>query len=266
MHSSALIVVLCFAGGDNTKSATMAAQSRQCTWFTVSDPASSTLRHCLHFLCGAALTSFLTLLPSFHLLCRKWQRHTAVHDLILYDSRLGTLMRYIWHALCGMLYGQAVDGALGAVLPIWKVLAEQVIPAEDKKFTSDVEGPKGKDHARVVRLKLDSGEPIIGLTLMSDDVQKVGAAFAKALSCTASWCLQQSELCIGNIDPSPPVYVVVPALSGKVCACLCICCLADVFFEVSSQTSWLCCQGDGCSACKSCRLTVVVAPCRFWLQ
>lgn len=29
-------MVLCVAGGDNTKSATMAAQSRPCTWFTVS--------------------------------------------------------------------------------------------------------------------------------------------------------------------------------------------------------------------------------------
>lgn len=109
------------------------------------------------------------------------------------------------------MYFQAVNGAPGAVLPIWKVLAEQVIPAEDKKFTGDLEGPKGKDHARVVRLKLDSGEPIIGLTLMSDDVQKVSAAPAKAPACTASWCLQQSELCVGINDPLPLIWIVVPA-------------------------------------------------------
>lgn len=69
-----------------------------------------------------------------------------------------------------------MHSASGAVLPIWKVLAEQVIPTDDKKFKGDLEGPKSKDHARVVRLKLDSGEPIIGLSLMSDDVQKVRAA------------------------------------------------------------------------------------------
>ena len=90
-----------------------------------------------------------------------------------------------WRDVCDMMYAEAVDDASGAVLPIWKVLAEQVIPAEDKKFTGDLEGPKGKDHARVVRLKLDSGEPIIGLTLMSDDVQKVSAALGMAPACTA---------------------------------------------------------------------------------
>lgn len=68
--------------------------------------------------------------------------------------------------------------ALGAVLPIWKVLADTVIPTEDKKFKGDMDAPKGKDHARVVRLKLDSGEPIIGLSLMSDDVQKVSFGLA----------------------------------------------------------------------------------------
>ena len=59
------------------------------------------------------------------------------------------------------------------MLPIWKVLADTVIPDEDKKFRGDADAPKGKDHARVVRLKLDSGEPIIGLSLMADDVHKV---------------------------------------------------------------------------------------------
>ena len=72
----------------------------------------------------------------------------------------------------------------GAVLPIWKVLADTVIPTEDKKFKGDLEGPKGKDHARVVRLKLDSGEPIIGLSLMSDDVTTVSLALVKAFACT----------------------------------------------------------------------------------
>ena len=66
-----------------------------------------------------------------------------------------------------------VHHTVGAVLPIWKVLADTVIPTEEKKFKGDMEAPRGKDHARVVRLKLDSGEPIIGLSLMSDDVQKV---------------------------------------------------------------------------------------------
>lgn len=37
-ESSALTMVLCVAGGDNTKSAIMAAQSQPCTWFTVSAP------------------------------------------------------------------------------------------------------------------------------------------------------------------------------------------------------------------------------------
>ena len=115
------------------------------------------------------------------------------------------------HAVCS-----GRDGASGAVLPIWKVLAEQVIPAEDKKFTGDVEGPKGKDHARVVRLKLDSGEPIIGLTLMSDDVQKVGAPLAKPPACAASCCMQQSELCFGISDPSPSICVVDPGWSSNV--------------------------------------------------
>lgn len=64
-------------------------------------------------------------------------------------------------------------GVTGAVLPIWKVLADTVIPDEDKKFRGDADAPKGKDHARVVRLKLDSGEPIIGLSLMTDDVHRV---------------------------------------------------------------------------------------------
>ena len=80
-----------------------------------------------------------------------------------------------------MMDARAVEGASGAVLPIWKVLAEQVIPTEDKKFKGDLEGPKSKDHARVVRLKLDSGEPIIGLSLMSDDVQKVSAHLLRLL-------------------------------------------------------------------------------------
>lgn len=74
--------------------------------------------------------------------------------------------------------------ALGAVLPIWKVLADTVIPTEDKKLKGDMDGPKGKDHARVVRLKLDSGEPIIGLSLMSDDVQKV--RFCTTVACTCA--------------------------------------------------------------------------------
>ena len=60
------------------------------------------------------------------------------------------------------------------MLPIWKVLADTVIPEEDKKYKYIADGPKGKDHARVVRLKLDSGEPIIGLSLQSEDVPKVG--------------------------------------------------------------------------------------------
>ena len=62
----------------------------------------------------------------------------------------------------------------GAVLPIWKVLSDTVIPDEEKKVrASDMDSAKSKDHARVVRLKLDSGEPIIGLSLMSEDVFKV---------------------------------------------------------------------------------------------
>ncbi|DBA83686.1 TPA: hypothetical protein ACH3X1_016793 [Trebouxia sp. C0004] len=62
----------------------------------------------------------------------------------------------------------------GAVLPIWKVLSDTVIPDEEKKVRpSDMDSAKSKDHARVVRLKLDSGEPIIGLSLMSEDVFKV---------------------------------------------------------------------------------------------
>ena len=64
--------------------------------------------------------------------------------------------------------------AAGAVLPIWKVLAETALPPEDKTAkVGDVDAPKGKDYARVVRLKLDSGEGIIGLSLMPDDVYKV---------------------------------------------------------------------------------------------
>ena len=62
----------------------------------------------------------------------------------------------------------------GAVLPIWKVLSDTVIPDEEKKVrASDMDTGKSKDHARVVRLKLDSGEPLIGLSLISDDVFKV---------------------------------------------------------------------------------------------
>jgi hypothetical protein len=62
----------------------------------------------------------------------------------------------------------------GAVLPIWKVLSDTVIPDEEKKVRpSDMDSAKSKDYARVVRLKLDSGEPIIGLSLMSEDVFKV---------------------------------------------------------------------------------------------
>ena len=62
----------------------------------------------------------------------------------------------------------------GAVLPIWKVLSDTVIPDEEKKVrANDLDTAKSKDHARVVRLKLDSGEPLIGLSLMSDDVFKV---------------------------------------------------------------------------------------------
>ena len=64
--------------------------------------------------------------------------------------------------------------AAGAVLPIWKVLTDTVIPDEDKKVkASDMSSVKAKDHARVVRLKLDSGEPIIGLNLISEDVPRV---------------------------------------------------------------------------------------------
>lgn len=84
----------------------------------------------------------------------------------------------------------------GAVLPIWKVLADTVIPEEDKKFKGDADAPKGKDHARVVRLKLDSGEPIIGLSLMTDDAPRVSFACEIAFICHASGFSLQS----GTID------------------------------------------------------------------
>ena len=72
-----------------------------------------------------------------------------------------------WCAKC-------VTDHAGAVLPIWKVLSDTVIPDEEKKVRpSDMDTGKSKDHARVVRLKLDSGEPLIGLSLISDDVFKV---------------------------------------------------------------------------------------------
>ena len=63
------------------------------------------------------------------------------------------------------------------MLPIWKVLSDTVIPDDEKKVrSSDMDTVKVKDHARVVRLKLDSGEPIIGLSLMSEDVHRVSAS------------------------------------------------------------------------------------------
>jgi len=74
----------------------------------------------------------------------------------------------------------------GAVLPIWKVLSDTVIPDQEKKARpSDMDSAKSKDHARVVRLKLDSGEPIIGLSLVSEDVFKVKhpAVFFRQLEC-----------------------------------------------------------------------------------
>lgn len=61
----------------------------------------------------------------------------------------------------------------GAVLPIWKVLADTVIPEEDKKGRADIDSANKKDHARVVRCTLDTGEPIVGLSLHHDDVGKV---------------------------------------------------------------------------------------------
>ena len=63
--------------------------------------------------------------------------------------------------------------SIGAVLPIWKVLADTVIPEEDKKSRADMDSANKKDHARVVRCTLDSGEPIVGLSLHHDDVGKV---------------------------------------------------------------------------------------------
>ena len=64
------------------------------------------------------------------------------------------------------------------MLPIWKVLSDMVIPQEDKKAKSTdyQDGPKAKDVARVVRLKLDSGEGIIGLSLLTEDVHRVRLA------------------------------------------------------------------------------------------
>lgn len=59
----------------------------------------------------------------------------------------------------------------GAVLPIWKVLADTVLPDEEKKSRYDTGGKK--DQAHVVRLKLDSGEPIVGLAIHYDDVSRV---------------------------------------------------------------------------------------------
>ena len=118
-----------------------------------------------------------------------------------------------------------MDDAPGAVLPIWKVLAEQVIPAEDKKLTGDLEGPKGKDHARVVRLKLDSGEPIIGLSLMSDDVQKVNAALAEAPAFTAA-CTYDSLSFV--MEPMIPLLRLVLHFL-VVRACMYICCPAEGF-------------------------------------
>lgn len=71
----------------------------------------------------------------------------------------------------------------GAVLPIWKVLSDTVIPDEEKKVrSSNMDTVKAKDHARVVRLKLDSGEPIIGLSLMTDDVSRVSHTSSLMLS------------------------------------------------------------------------------------
>lgn len=62
-------------------------------------------------------------------------------------------------------------GDSGAVLPIWKVLADTVLPDEEKKSRYDVGGKK--EQAHVVRLKLDSGEPIVGLAIHYDDVSRV---------------------------------------------------------------------------------------------
>lgn len=59
----------------------------------------------------------------------------------------------------------------GAVLPIWKVLADTVLPDEDKKARIDTSSKQ--EQAHVVRLKLDSGEPIVGLSVVHDDVSKV---------------------------------------------------------------------------------------------
>ena len=54
------------------------------------------------------------------------------------------------------------------MLPIWKVLADTVLPDEDRKTLV----PK-KEQAHVVRLQLDSGERVVGLSLQHDDVSRV---------------------------------------------------------------------------------------------
>lgn len=61
----------------------------------------------------------------------------------------------------------------GAVLPIWKVLAETVISGDERYSKNDSEMSDKKESAKVVRCQLDSGEPIVGLSLHHDDVAKV---------------------------------------------------------------------------------------------
>ena len=114
-----------------------------------------------------------------------------------------------YHRGSGLQKAYTVHYAIGAVLPIWKVLADTVIPTEEKKFKGDMDAPRGKDHARVVRLKLDSGEPIIGLSLMSDDVQKVSFSTwhdpARAHANTG-WSVKHLDT--SNIFSTPVAYAL----------------------------------------------------------
>ena len=59
------------------------------------------------------------------------------------------------------------------MLPIWKILADTVVPDHEKIKGSDLESASKKEYARVVRLQLDSGEHIVGLSLHSEDVGRV---------------------------------------------------------------------------------------------
>ena len=92
------------------------------------------------------------------------------------------------------------------MLPIWKVLADTVLPDEDKKST----GTK-KEQAHVVRLQLDSGERVVGLSLQHDDVSRV---WFTAFVCSVA----VHPLVTSNVVKFMPGMVVLAPL--LVCICI----------------------------------------------